>query len=306
MAFSNYQAFAHDMNAGHTIGNEANVSGERIQQVKRPLIQSMLRSLKVSPYLHNPQTILYNIVPIPTTADRQINSDEVVCDQCHSPSPSIELDLDFDLSDLLRSPSPSVVRKDAIYVQLSSDACLKGQPGNFEGEIISSDEINNNDIICRQGITNTQSGNVTFKSLITRYQHAYEKTDSTVDKESIAQRIIDEIRKQGGRFLKKCAYQMSNGESTIWVDIGNKAAMEKTRHALKSLKASLYDESQIFNRNNRNDGSIETSDMPVTSVCMPSLTRIAAFDGIEVNDSDVLLCRERDGHTHSHGKWMCL
>ena len=161
MVHNNYQTFAHAMNAGKLRGHKATVFGEQFQQFKRLLIQPMLHSVQPSPYLHYPPTILYNIEPILVMADWQIDSGGDICDQRHSPSPSIELDLN--LSDLMRSPSPSVAKTDSTFFQLSLEACVKVQSSNIEGQTISSDKINNDNVICRQGITNTQYGNVTFR-----------------------------------------------------------------------------------------------------------------------------------------------
>ena len=129
---------------------------------------------------------------------------------------------------------------------------------------------------------------------------------SSVDKDNIVQRIIYKIWGQGGHFLKKCANQKLNGKSTVWVDIGDRAALEKTCQVLRNLKASVHGESQPFNRSNRNNNSIELNNTLIPRVFVPSLTHKATFNGIKVNDNDVLLCHEHDRITHSHSKWMCL
>ena len=116
MVHNNYQTFAHAMNAGKLRGHKATVFGEQFQQFKRLLIQPMLHSVQPSPYLHYPPTILYNIEPILVMADWQIDSGGDMCNQCHSPSPSIELDLD--LRDLMRSPSPSVAKNGQQFLSI--------------------------------------------------------------------------------------------------------------------------------------------------------------------------------------------
>ena len=129
---------------------------------------------------------------------------------------------------------------------------------------------------------------------------------SSDDKDNIVQRIIYKIQGQGGCFLKKCANQKLNGKSTVWVDICDRAAMDKTHQALRNLKVSVHGQSQPFNRSNRNNNSIVLNNTLVPRVCVPLLTHVATSDGIEVNDNDVLLCGEHDRITHSHSKWMCL
>ena len=86
--------------------------------------------------------------------------------------------------------------------------------------------LNENDVLCgRGGGTNNNKGNILFRQMVASRQLSYLKA-SNQGKKSIAKAIVDEIRQNGGRFLK-CN---DRGESE---DIGDVKAGEKTRQALR-------------------------------------------------------------------------
>lgn len=89
-------------------------------------------------------------------------------------------------------------------------------------------DINPSDVLCgRGGATNSHSGNRAFRSLVKKYQDGYLKAKKP-DKPAVASVIVELIRKQGGRFLRRYERAAPNGQ-VLWVDIGDDRAREKVR-----------------------------------------------------------------------------
>jgi len=80
----------------------------------------------------------------------------------------------------------------------------------------------------RGGATNNHVGNRCFRQLVACNQSHYLLAKKR-DKKLIARSIVDNIRKRGGRFLKR---EVKSG-SNHWVDVGDKKASEKTSQALR-------------------------------------------------------------------------
>mmetsp|Transcript_1998 Transcript_1998/g.2497 ORF Transcript_1998/g.2497 Transcript_1998/m.2497 type:complete len:207 (+) Transcript_1998:145-765(+) len=89
--------------------------------------------------------------------------------------------------------------------------------------------VNANDVLCgRGGATNNHAGNKRFRKQVACQQAAYLVAKKR-DKKLIAKSIVDAIRKEGGRFLKR---EEKDGVE-CWVDVGDKKASEKTSQALR-------------------------------------------------------------------------
>lgn len=83
------------------------------------------------------------------------------------------------------------------------------------------------DVLCgRGGETNHHAGNIYYRHLVKKYQRLYLKAKRR-DKPKIARHIVDSIRRNHGRFLKKDA------SSNTFRDVGNTKAREKTSQALR-------------------------------------------------------------------------
>lgn len=92
-------------------------------------------------------------------------------------------------------------------------------------EAIPDSDINDKDVLSgRGGGTNNHPGNKQFRSLVDQYRSEYVLSKKWAKRE-IARNIVDSIRSDGGRFLKK--------EGSIWHDIGDQKAREKTSQALR-------------------------------------------------------------------------
>lgn len=83
----------------------------------------------------------------------------------------------------------------------------------------------------RGGATNAHSGNRAFRSLVRSYQGQYLKAKKR-DKPAVASIIVDKIRANGGRFLRRAGDTTPQGQ-VLWVDIGDDRAREKTCQALR-------------------------------------------------------------------------
>lgn len=85
-----------------------------------------------------------------------------------------------------------------------------------------------NDVLCgRGGATNNHEGNRRFRMYVSENQPAYLQAKKR-EKSLIAGAVVDIIRKQGGRFLRKID-DRGNG----WIEVGDKKAIEKTSQALR-------------------------------------------------------------------------
>lgn len=82
----------------------------------------------------------------------------------------------------------------------------------------------------RGGATNSHSGNRAFRVLVKQHQDEYLKAKKR-DKPAVASKIVEMIRKKGGRFLRR--WDTSAEGQVLWVDIGDERAREKTCQALR-------------------------------------------------------------------------
>lgn len=86
--------------------------------------------------------------------------------------------------------------------------------------------INEHDVLCgRGGLTNSHIGNKHYRHIVADHQEEYLKARKR-DKILIAQRIVEIVKENGGRFLKRA------GERN-WVPVSDKKAQEKTSQALR-------------------------------------------------------------------------
>ena len=87
--------------------------------------------------------------------------------------------------------------------------------------------IGSNDVLCgRGGATNNHPGNKRFRAIVAHHMPEYLAARKK-EKAVIARQIVDHIKKQGGRFLKR-----SDGNNT-WIEVSDKKATEKTSQALR-------------------------------------------------------------------------
>uniref|UniRef100_A0A7S1VR48 DUF6824 domain-containing protein n=1 Tax=Grammatophora oceanica TaxID=210454 RepID=A0A7S1VR48_9STRA len=81
-------------------------------------------------------------------------------------------------------------------------------------------------IFGRGGISNHHRGNIRYRMLVKTYQRVYLQAKRH-DKPKIAMLIVETIRREKGRFLKK------DDKTQQWHDVGNPKAREKTSQALR-------------------------------------------------------------------------
>jgi hypothetical protein len=96
-------------------------------------------------------------------------------------------------------------------------------------EIYRTNVPNKNDVLCgRGGTINSHIGNEQYRGIVESKKRVYLTARFKREKRLIATSIVDQIRKMDppGRFLQK-------GADSVWFDIGEEKAREKTSQALR-------------------------------------------------------------------------
>lgn len=94
-------------------------------------------------------------------------------------------------------------------------------------------EITSKDVLCgRGGVTNSHEGNVHFRDLADQYRWHY-ATVKKSKKGDIARFLVQKIRDQYGRFLKK-------EDDDSWYEIGDELALAKAAQTLREGLAKIY------------------------------------------------------------------
>lgn len=172
-------------------------------------------------------------------------------------------------------------------------------------------DVKSDDVLCgRGGATNSHSGNRAFRGLVKAYQHQYLAAKKK-DKPSVAFRVVEEIRKKGGRFLRKC--NMVQGKEVLWMDIGDDAAREKTCQALRegapklrskypseatktdlspqpSQEDSSFDEEEKESDSSDNDTTEKTSTFSLPIYSIEYDPDFEGFQGPSVPNGQITIC----------------
>ena len=92
-------------------------------------------------------------------------------------------------------------------------------------------KINAYDVLCgRGGETNQHTGNVRFRSLVRDRQVAYLRARRG-EKPKISEYIVNQVHRNGGRFLKRVEGSPTN--QYRWMEVSDQKAREKTSQALR-------------------------------------------------------------------------
>ena len=91
-------------------------------------------------------------------------------------------------------------------------------------------ELNSNDVIQGRGTgTAVNEGNIRFRKLVNQYKKEYMSADTKRHmKKVIANKVFNEIRSRGGRFLRK----VNKG---VYCEVEEEVALEKCKQALRQL-----------------------------------------------------------------------
>ena len=93
--------------------------------------------------------------------------------------------------------------------------------------IEAGNSIGSNDVLCgRGGSTNSNAGNIAFRFLVSKFRNEYLRA-SKQEKADIAEKLVERIHENGGRFLKKL------DSDNYWVEVSAERATEKTKQALR-------------------------------------------------------------------------
>jgi hypothetical protein len=133
-----------------------------------------------------------------------------------------------------------------VPTKLSNVDSLTRASHEQQTELMSDGYIpSDSDICCGRGKQNwNMTGNLHFRKLIRTSVARYTAAPSKKEKSAVILSVVDEIRGQGGHFLKQRHQQQQNGSSNCcWYDIGAAAAREKVSHSLRDLMNSARNDS---------------------------------------------------------------
>lgn len=106
-------------------------------------------------------------------------------------------------------------------------------------------EFGVNDVLCgRGGLSNHHEGNIFFRSLVKKNRERYFKANKR-EKSFISLEVVETIKNEGGKFLKKVDKETS---STSWIEIDDLKAREKTSQALREGAAAFSKRQMLVER----------------------------------------------------------
>jgi hypothetical protein len=96
------------------------------------------------------------------------------------------------------------------------------------------------DVLCgRGGGINAHIGNVAFRELVKRDKEKYNLESNKVKKAQISQEIVDQVKAEGGRFLRRDDDSSYYGHQSRWLEIDDLKALAKTSQALREGAPSI-------------------------------------------------------------------
>lgn len=115
------------------------------------------------------------------------------------------------------------------------------------------------------------SGNVAFRNLIQSQVEVYINAPTKAEKSAIVVAIVDELRRQGCKFLKQ--EKAPNGEM-VWNDIGDAFAREKVGHSLRDQVTALNRSSNHSGSRPMSPSSFSSKPVSVVSLNNPNEVRL--------------------------------
>jgi hypothetical protein len=90
------------------------------------------------------------------------------------------------------------------------------------------------DVCCGRGKQNwNMTGNLYFRKLIRASVARYIAAPSRKEKTAVVVSVVDEVRRQGGHFLKQQHQRQHGSSKCCWYDMGGAAARDKVGHSLR-------------------------------------------------------------------------
>ena len=121
----------------------------------------------------------------------------------------------------------------------TSSSSNSSNSSNSSKKIIIITQINAHDVLCgRGGETNQHTGNVRYRQLVRERQVAYLQARRG-EKPKISEYVVNEIHRNGGRFLKRIDHNHSSSndqpqlQQYQWIEVSDQKAREKTSQALR-------------------------------------------------------------------------
>ena len=114
-------------------------------------------------------------------------------------------------------------------------------------------------------------GNVNFRNLCCEKQAEYSSMQRHAQKDSIAREIVDEIKRRGGRFLRRCELKQHKvaAVSSVtcsepeWIEIEDNDAIEKAKQTMRDTRRQPSD--SISTRKDNTERSTSLPPIPVAS-----------------------------------------
>jgi len=150
-------------------------------------------------------------------------------------------------------------------------------PPGFGGPVTDA-EINCNDVLSgRGGIMVNHEGSIQFRKIITQHQTNYYDTKVRLERQYIAAKIVAIVRYMNppGRFLVK------KKERGYWVEIGDEAAREKVRQALRDENRKMKQARRWLSSSNKSETSSEFSSVSLHSQPASSIINIEHSQSIQ-------------------------
>jgi hypothetical protein len=184
-----------------------------------------------------------------------LDASNIMLERLHSPSPSNASDDDILERMQTHTPTIDVGYEEVGLIPLSplpSESSVSALTSREDDLLATSIQINDTDVLCGRGGAKTHPGNVSFRTLIGKYQHTYLMANKARVRGEIATGIVAEIKSKGGRFLRR----LENEEGInldVWIEIDDKAAQAKTRQALRERDPSTF--ALVLPMTDKEDGS---------------------------------------------------
>lgn len=117
-------------------------------------------------------------------------------------------------------------------------------------------EIEATDVLCGRGKTSfNHIGNRRFRDIIANSVEDYHTAKSRLEKSMVVHRIVEQVKKVKGRFLKQDRF------SGRWYELDERQAKEKVGHAIRDATSSVDPKKKILKKSRSKGTTSPTSSM---------------------------------------------
>jgi hypothetical protein len=220
---------------------------------------------------------MFNLLPNMSRFNFNNNRDVMIEDLSHMnmDSPMDVSSSEHHAANPATAPSPSVPTRLNNLAQATFARLMNGTRQHKRASLPIGYTPGNLDVCCGRGKRNwNHAGNVYFRNVIRNNVDRYIAAPSKNDKTLVVISIVDEIRGQGGRFLK----EDSCGR---WYDIGDAQARDKVGH---SLRDQVTAQSRQKNKKEVVSAATTTLTQQTSQATMMSQTSAQSSESYENNN----------------------